>query len=1079
MTRYSSYDVRSYKNNGDGTFTYMGQIGTPYSVGIGAPAHELYKSSGSIISAPYNKGTNAINNIYWKGSAPSGTSVKFQIRSAATEAGLASAVWYGPTGTGDYYTVSGSAVNTIHNSHAWIQYKAIMETANINYTHVLEEVTIIYGSPQAAPFVYDTPGDNGGSITINWQLSTDDGAGVNDVAGYDVHRSTTTGFTPDATTLIASVSSGTYSYVDNTAVDGTYYYYIVQAKDLENKTGSAQAGPVQSVNDGAPAEVTSLTAVPHDGYIDLSWTNPAVDFAGVMVRRSATAYPTTMTDGVEVYNGPANTVSDTNLGANDLQFGTTYYYTLFAYDGMPNYSKGVNVTAVPVDETAPVWTTTAGVQSATAGNGSVLLTWGAAGDLNATTSSNSAPVTFKVYVNTASPATSGTVIADIASSPYTVTGLSNDKVYYFTVRAVDAVGNTETNVVEMPATPYVNFTDQTAALGLGDTGSGRGVAVADVNGDGTGDIFVANYGSANKLFVNIAGAWFDNSTAAGVAGTTENSAGALFADLNNDGHPDLYVSNYGSVNLLYMNNGNGTFTLSGQAGGGTENSRGAAAGDIDNDGDLDIYVANDAAPNFLFINNGDGTFTESAATYSIAGVAENSGMALMVDFNQDGKLDILVINSGQANQYYEQTGVMVFTEKSAAYGISDTGGGQGVSIGDVDRDGDMDVYVTRNVANRLYINGGIQTGGVFTEEAATRGVADASNSAGAVFVDIDHDGDIDLYSANTDAANRLYINNGAGVFTDNAVNAGVADAGISYGVAAVDGDFDGDMDIYVVNSGANSFFRTEQNNNGWLKVKLLGTSGNKDAVGARVEVYEAGFIGNSAKLLGARLVTAGSGYASSEDKALHLGLTMTTCDVRVIFPDGTTVDRTSVAEAQTIIITEPGTVYANDFDGNVTGLASLSNTTHFYSGAWGATGNAYRCGEDAAYATTNGWSGGAGYGNNWDEKLTISGIDLRGSSGASLLFKMRHDMEANYEFGYVEVSTNGGTTWTGIQTVTGVLQAWTLQNINLSSYVGNIVSLRFRFVSDSSWSDQDGGYDSSTNGFDGAFYLDDLAVSGN
>jgi len=387
--------------------------------------------------------------------------------------------------------------------------------------------------------------------------------------------------------------------------------------------------------------------------------------------------------------------------------------------------------------------------------------------------------------------------------------------------------------------------------------------------------------------------------------------------------------------------------------------------------------------------------------------------------------------------------------------------------------------VTRSGANLLYINGGIHSGGAFTEAGATRGVADASDSMGALFIDVDHDGDLDLYVVNNNAANRLYINDGTGSFTDKASDAGVADAGTGYGVAAVDGDFDGDMDVYVVNSGANSFFRTEQNNSSWLKVELLGTSGNKDAVGARVEVYEAGFIGNSAKLLGARMVTAGSGYASSEDKVLHFGLTISTCDVRVIFPDGTTVDKTSVAKGQTTVIAQPGTVYSNDFDGNVTGLASLTNTSHFHSGAWGFTGNGYWCGEDATYAASNSWSGGAGYGNNWDEKLTISGIDLRGLTGASLLFKMRHDMEANYEFGHLEVSTNGGTTWTAIQSVTGVLQTWTQQNVNLSSYVGNVISLRFRFISDSSWSDQDGGYDSSTNGFDGAFYLDNLAVSGN
>jgi hypothetical protein len=115
-----------------------------YSIG-GEEVSVAYLLSGNLTSMKYDAGS-AINldKIYWTASTPSGTTVKFQIRSATTEAGLDSATWYGPTGTGDYYTTSGNTINTIHNGNRWIQYKTYLETTDTKQTPILSEIRITY-----------------------------------------------------------------------------------------------------------------------------------------------------------------------------------------------------------------------------------------------------------------------------------------------------------------------------------------------------------------------------------------------------------------------------------------------------------------------------------------------------------------------------------------------------------------------------------------------------------------------------------------------------------------------------------------------------------------------------------------------------------------------------------------------------------------------------------------------------------------------------------------------------------------------------------------------------------------------
>ncbi len=194
-----------------------------------------------------------------------------------------------------------------------------------------------------------------------------------------------------------------------------------------------------------------------------------------------------------------------------------------------------------------------------------------------------------------------------------------------------------------------NYTKLTQGEIVNDAAPSIGAVWADVNGDGWQDAFVPNYGSSNVLYINNGDLTFEKV----LMGDSSNSSGATFGDIDNDGDFDLYVSNASKQdNILYENDGNGNFTvkyvdfLSNDGG----DSHGAAFGDFDNDGWLDLYVANDReANNFLYINDGTGSFTKlvNAAFLNVGG---NSFGVATSDYNSDGYLDIVIANhSGEQN----------------------------------------------------------------------------------------------------------------------------------------------------------------------------------------------------------------------------------------------------------------------------------------------------------------------------------------------------------------------------------------------------------------------------------------------
>lgn len=460
------------------------------------------------------------------------------------------------------------------------------------------------------------------------------------------------------------------------------------------------------------------------------------------------------------------------------------------------------------------------------------------------------------------------------------------------------------------------FVDISTPAGVADAGLGKGVAFADINNDGLVDIYVSNKGGANKLYLNKGNEKFEDVTARAGKGIDDPgfTLGSIFGDYDNDGFADLYLAKGGQyeieANRLFHNNGDGTFTdVTDKAGVGLKAfTYGASFVDYDNDGFLDIYCANYGvgAKNVLYRNNGNGTFTDVTDR---AGVGDPSWswMGVWADVNNDNFPDLYVVNGrypdGEPNRLYLNNRNGTFTDISKKAGVDDPNWGLGAAFADIDNDGDLDLYVSNYVGgNNLYLNKGDATFVKATQQI--KGAHDGWGK-GPTFGDVDHDGDLDLYEGDCKLANQLYINDGKGNFTNVADSQPVLKCeGVrTKGTAFADVDNDGDLDLYVVHWGApNKLFKNNQDDKNWLKVKLTGTVSNRDAYGTKVKVFEQG----QSKQVALREVRSATGFCAQEPSVAHFGLSAAkSYDVLAVFPSGIEARMNGVKPGQTLEIIEP------------------------------------------------------------------------------------------------------------------------------------------------------------------------------
>ena len=417
----------------------------------------------------------------------------------------------------------------------------------------------------------------------------------------------------------------------------------------------------------------------------------------------------------------------------------------------------------------------------------------------------------------------------------------------------------------------------------------RSVNFVDFNQDGWEDIFVSNGlrgGQPDLLYLNDGQGNLIAVNGTPITEAMNPSVGASFADMNNDGFPDgIITSWYGAEDLFYQNDGSGGMIYKPDAGFPQSSlAESVAWGDYNGDGLLDAYIAISGAQgsrNALFKNLGNGSF-ESQNDHATVLDSKVSRCVTWTDVDNDGRLDLFITNEGSGfNDLFLNHGGGSFTPYQGTAIGTFSSSTMTASWGDIDNDGDMDLFLgngsPRESNNQLYIN---ENGSLVQRQDGVLGEFRGC-TFGSAFGDYDNDGDLDLYIANgfcdSNLRNALFANDGTGNFENRSNDLVLNSAVCSYGAAWGDIDNDGFLDLMVANcknddqddEKINTLLRNLGNDNHWLKVSLLGTISNRDAIGGRVSILSTI---NGQRVWQMREVNSQSGYAGQNSKILHFGL---------------------------------------------------------------------------------------------------------------------------------------------------------------------------------------------------------------
>ena len=476
------------------------------------------------------------------------------------------------------------------------------------------------------------------------------------------------------------------------------------------------------------------------------------------------------------------------------------------------------------------------------------------------------------------------------------------------------------------------FTDVAAERGIEPhsmtEGLASGLSAADIDNDGDVDVFVPNGPNMpDQLYINLGNGTFEEIAATAGVDSTELSRCAVWFDYDADGDLDLFVANddpdSSTKFRLYRQQAGLVFeevTEEAGVGGGNDSPRGGVcAGDINRDGYLDLYAVPWGGTAHLYLNNTDGTFTEISESSGVgAGLPLAHWQPMMVDLDGDGWLDIFQALDVAPNDLWMNQQDNTFVEMGAMAGLANAMNDMGVTLGDYDNDGDLDIYVSniigspgggRNVLFRNDSQGSLLD---FTEVSQDAQVDDGGWGWGVTFFDADNDGLLDIAATNgfygsewEHDASKLFRNLGGDpvVFEEIAAQVGFDDT--DWGSALVAFDYDRDGDLDVMQSCVYGPVRLLENQPSagpslghYLTVKPRMDGPNHWAIGAVVHV-EAGDLSMM------RLVSAGTSFMGQEPAEAFFGLADATIVDRITvdWPDGTQTTVLNVSADQIITIT--------------------------------------------------------------------------------------------------------------------------------------------------------------------------------
>lgn len=448
---------------------------------------------------------------------------------------------------------------------------------------------------------------------------------------------------------------------------------------------------------------------------------------------------------------------------------------------------------------------------------------------------------------------------------------------------------------------------------------GGGAAFLDFDQDGYMDVFtcsgtwIEGFSKSerpsevahNHLYRNMQnGTFMDVSDKAGI-NDPGYSMGISVGDFNNDGFPDIYLSNYGK-NTLYKNQGDGTFrdvTKKAGVAGGDDCSVGAVWFDYDNDALLDLYVGNylsfdpeytyyyapdgfpgplayDSQKDRLYHNKGNGEFEEVTDQMGIVDIDGRAMGVGSVDYDGDGYSDILVANDHTENYLWHNDQGRGFSQKGTLTGIGFSQAGEAtvsmsVDFADYNHDELPDIFISDDNYCSLYENLG---DGVFRDQSYASGISMASGQFvgwSSSFLDYDNDGDPDIFKTNGELKHlygqedQLFENVGDGKFNDVSLDLGnyFKEEFVGRGACLGDYDNDGDIDIFIMNlNGKGKLLRNNLGNrSNWISLELIGSSSNRDGIGSLIRVVTGSKVQTIQK-------KSTSGYLSQNDPRIHFGL---------------------------------------------------------------------------------------------------------------------------------------------------------------------------------------------------------------